>query len=75
MNTSSNVEVINGIYNDELCGFISTIIITNFTTANEGLYICNASQPDSSYNSDSIYILIDIPLKATGKRYSFNVHM
>jgi len=72
MISSSNVEVINGMYNVELYGFISTIIITNFTTANEGLYICNAIQPDSSYSSDSIYILIDtVPLTAAGKIHGF----
>jgi len=71
MISSSNVETINGMYNDELCGFISTIIITNFTIANEGLYICSASQPDSSYSSDSIYILIDtVPLTAAGMVYA-----
>lgn len=51
------VEVINSNYSQELCEFTSTIIINNFTTANEGLYICNASQPTSNHSSDSVYVL------------------
>lgn len=63
---SDNVEVITSKYNRNTCGFISTIIITNFTTANEGIYTCNASQPYSNYSSDNVYIFID-NVTSTGK--------
>jgi len=43
-----------------LCGYTSTLIINNFTRAHEGLYTCNASQPNSNSSSDSVYVLIEI---------------
>ena len=55
--TSSDSEVISNMYKHESCSLISTITINNFTTANEGLYTCNASQPHRNYRSDSVYVL------------------
>ena len=37
INSSDNVGVITNSYDRELCGFTSTITISNFTRANEGL--------------------------------------
>ena len=56
----------NSDYNRGLCGFMSTLIINNFTKANEGLYTCNASQPSSNSSSDSVYVLIET-VPSTGK--------
>ena len=54
---TDNITTINSMYDRELCGFISTLVINNFTTANEGLYSCNASQPTTNSSSDSVYVL------------------
>ena len=67
VNSSDNVGVITNSYDRELCGFTSTITISNFTRANEGLYTCNASQSTSNSSSDSIYVLIETIL-STGKQ-------
>ena len=64
--SDNNVGFINNVYDQNLCGFMSTITINNFTRANEGLYTCNGSQHTSNSSSDSIYVLIEtVPL--TGK--------
>ena len=42
-------------YNQKLCGFTSTMIINNFTTANEGLYTCNASQSSSISSNECLH--------------------
>lgn len=56
--SDDNVEINNSIYIHEMCGFISTITIKNFTAANEGLYTCNASQKNTNYTSDSVHVVI-----------------
>lgn len=57
----------NSGYNQELCGFISTLIINNFTKANEGLYTCIASQPTSNSSNDSVHVFIET-VPSTGKK-------
>ena len=60
MNSSRNIEIIQSSYDQEICSFTSMMIINNFTAAeNEGLYTCNASQPNSNYSSDSVYVVIE----------------
>ena len=54
--SDNNVGFINDVYVQELCGFMSTITINNFTRANEGLYTCSASQSTNNSSSDSIYV-------------------
>ena len=65
-------EFINSDYDQQLCGFISTLIINNFTKANEGLYTCSASQPTSDSSSDSVYVLIETNT-STGKEMAIYV--
>ena len=67
MNISNNTEIIKHTYNQEMCAFISTLVIHNFTTTNEGQYTCNAShvnpKGDTLSSSDSVYVLINaVPL-------------
>ena len=63
-NPSDNIGVnISNNYDPMFCGYTSTVIINNFTRSHEGLYTCNASQPNSISSSDSIHVLIEnIPL-------------
>ena len=68
-----NIQVTTSSYDDEICGFVSTILITKFAVINQGIYTCSASQNNSKYySSDSIHIFtnttnIDIPtLKSIG---------
>ena len=56
----------NSDYNQELCGLTSTLIINDFTKANEGLYTCIASQPSSNSSSDSVHVFIETA-SLTGK--------
>ena len=46
-----------------MCGYTSTVIIHNFTTANEGYYTCNATHEsprrENTFNSDTVYVFID----------------
>ena len=64
INPSDNIGVnISNNYDPMFCGYTSTVIINSFTRAYEGLYTCNASQPNSISTSDSIHVLIEnIPL-------------
>ena len=40
--SSQIIEITTSSYNQELCGFTSTLIIRNFTAANKGQYTCTA---------------------------------
>ena len=53
------IDVTNYNYDSMLCGYASTITISNVTRIHEGLYTCNASQPNSNSSSDSVYVLIE----------------
>jgi len=69
--TRCNVQVITNEYDAENCSFVSTVIIKTFTIINQGVYTCNASQPNTDYyNSDSIHILIPTDIIVTGNVYT-----
>lgn len=55
--TNCNVHITMSNYDDENCGYVSTILIKKFTVENQGIYTCNASQFNTKYySSDSIHI-------------------
>ena len=74
LKSCNNNEIIKSSYDPEMCGYTSTVIIHNFTTANEGYYTCNATHEnprnESTFKSDTVYVLIDA-VPSTGK---INVH-
>ena len=52
-----SIQVTTSGYDDKICGFVSTILITKLVVINQGIYTCSARQNNAKlYSSDSIHI-------------------
>lgn len=54
--SSQITEITTSSYNKELCGFTSTLIIRNFTTANKGQYTCTTMYKYYPIVDHSVYV-------------------